>query len=687
MRTSILAASAVLALSTPVGAVAQGTEGITIDVGFRNPDVSPDGGTLAIAALGSIWVLPVSGGEASQLTMGIGWDRHPAWSPDGRFLAYSHWSPSGTDLVVRTMESGLSRVIHHIPQEILQLDFDPAGEHVYFVVQSSQYDAHLWRIGLEGGTPEQLTATRNWHEWSFALSPSGEEALIETGRYRGTDLFLLKVGDRTVERITDTRERESGVAWSGDGERRAWVATYNGVDRIMVSTRGAPATEIARLAYGQTELTFTSQGSLLVSSARRLYTLDPEERTLEPLGVTAVVRRPVDPVDDLVIANVRVFDGVADALMEDAHVVVADGRIQSVGSGPVDAPAGVPVLDGRGRTLLPGLMDNHYHFWSPHAGADLLARGITAVRDPGVAIADGMDYKDAVALGLLAGPDIYSTGPLLDGPDGYHPMVDVSLDDPEAAAPLVRALKAQGVDALKAYFLLEPEVLAAVVAEAKIQGLPVTGHIGVRTSWSEAMDAGIDGFSHVRVWRDFLDPEAQPDGRDESLDAGRDPVARMQADWSAIDPDAPEVDVLIRRLAETGTALDPTLSVQRIDDDQRSRFSLEAFGRARQSFERMKVFVRKAVEAGVPLLAGTDNLLLHEELETYASAGVPNATILEAASVNGARWLGRDDFGTVEVGKRANLILVDGDPLDDIAVLREVDLVLKDGVVVFRRGR
>jgi len=261
------------------------------------------------------------------------------------------------------------------------------------------------------------------------------------------------------------------------------------------------------------------------------------------------------------------------------------------------------------------------------------------------------------------------------------------LETPEAAAPLVRALKRQGVDGLKAYFLLEPDVLAAVVAEAEVQGLPVTGHIGVRTSWDEAMDAGIDGFSHVRVWKDFLDPEVQPDGTDESLDSSRDRVSRMQADWTDIDPESEEVGALIRRLAETGTAIDPTLAIQRIPDQAREQFSMEEFAMARQSFERMQAFVRKAVEAGVPLLAGTDNVGLNNELEVYEDAGIANAAILKAATVAGARWIGaEDEFGTVEVGKRANLLLVEGDPLERIRDLREIDLVLKDGVVVFRRG-
>src|SRR5205085_10411083 len=94
-----------------------------------------------------------------------------------------------------------------------------------------------------------------------------------------------------------------------------------------------------------------------------------------------------------------------------------------------------------------------------------------------------MNFKEAVALGLLEGPDIYTCGPLIDGLDGYHPYVDVELNRPEAAAPLVRSFNAQGVDAPKVYSMLNPDVLRAVVKEARAVGLPVTCHLGVRSGW------------------------------------------------------------------------------------------------------------------------------------------------------------------------------------------------------------
>lgn len=684
-RTVTGALAAVTLFAAAAGLSAQAMREVPVDVGARDPAISPDGSTIALSILGKIWTLPIAGGTATRVTDGPGWDTRPAWSPDGEFLAYASRSGNGSDIIVRNMETGGSRYLHHAPSSVGQMAYSPDGDRLYFVNDLSQYDAHVWWIPVGGGSPTQLTFTRNWHEWSFALAPDGERILVESGRYEGTDLWELTVDSMAATRVTETPIRKSSVVWSRDGRRRAYVESRNGVDRIMVLDGAAAPRAVHTSEFDQKQLAFAPDGSLLVVAGRRLYRLDESSGALAAIPFEARFRVAARPANDLVITNVRLFTATGDDLVDGATVVVRDGRIAAAGAG-VAAPADIPlVIDGAGRTLLPGLMDNHYHYWAPLQGADLLASGVTSIRDPGSALADALDYKDAIRLGILPGPDDYTAGPLIDGTGGYHPMVDVSIDDPAAAAPLVRALKTAGVDLLKVYFLLDPPVLAAVVAEAKVQGLPVTGHIGVRTGWGEAMDAGISGFNHIRIWRDFLPPELQPDGRDESLDAGRNPIGRMQGDWSLIDPESPEVTALLRRMADTGTAMDPTLFIQGIGDEARQQFSIAEFATARETFEKMQAFVRRAVELGVTLLAGTDNVGLNNELEAYEEAGVPRAAILRAATVNGARWLGKDDFGTIEPGKRALLLLVDGNPLEDISTLRKVDLVVKNGTVVFRR--
>jgi imidazolonepropionase-like amidohydrolase len=463
-----------------------------------------------------------------------------------------------------------------------------------------------------------------------------------------------------------------------------WVVGQNGMDTVMAQTAGAAPRAVYASPYGQKQLSIDPAGRFaVVADGRRLHRIDLRGGASSPIPFRAALSLPAQSAGDLAIVHARVWTGVDDRVLEDATVEVRGGRIVRVHRGAPEA--GLPVLDAGGKTLMPGLVDNHAHYWFPFQGERLLERGITSVRDPGAPISTSMNFKDANRLGVVLGPTIYTAGPLIDAPGGYHPMVDVAIEDPAAAPALVQALKEQGVDLLKLYFLLSPEVGRAVLAEAERQGLPTTGHIGVRMSLREAIEGGIEGFSHIRVWRDVLPLEMQPQGENETLDRERAAVARMQADWSRIDPEGPELGELLRLMAAHGVALDPTLTVQRIGDRDRSRFSLEEFATGTETYRRMGRFVRRAHESGVMLLAGTDGGSVNDEMEAYVEAGVPTVDVLRSATVNSARWLGREEeFGTIQPGRRADLLLVDGNPLQNIRDARKVSAVIKDGRVVIR---
>jgi imidazolonepropionase-like amidohydrolase len=669
---------------------AQKTRVVTVDHGTQDPAVSPDGAQIAASIFGKIWVMFIAGGEARQITEGLGWDTHPAWSPDGQFLAYAHQLPSGSDLVIRNLITGGASTLYHTESAIGQISYHPKGGEIFFLLDRSQYDSHLFRVPTSGGEARQVTYTENWHEWSFALSPDAKEVLLDSGRYGGSDLYQIRFDGMQVTRITRTPAHEFSAVWSRDGKTQAFIRTDNGMDTVMVQqSKGGLARAIFSSPYDQKQLAIHPDGqSAVLCAGRRLFHLNFASGQFMPITFTARFVLPELSKADLIITNARLVDPGTNKSMPNATIEIRNGRIAGIRAGQeaIGLPAGVTVIDVGGKTVMPGLMDNHYHYWSPFDGSTLLSRGITTIRDPGVAISMSMNFKESIALGILAGPDIYTCGPLIDGLDGYHPYVDVELNKPEAAATLVRALKAQGVDALKVYFLLNPEVLRAVIKEARAQRLPVTGHIGVRTGWREAMEAGISGFSHIRVWRDFLPLEKQPQGENENLDSSRNLMARMQANWSEIDPDGPSAESLIRMMIEKRIGFDPTLAIQRFNDSDRKRFGLEQFTIVKDSYRRMARFVARAEKMGVLLLAGTDNDGLFDELEAYAEAGIPNAAILKAATVNGAEWLGKKtEFGTIETGKRADLIIVDGDPMKDIKELRRIHIVIKDGRVVFKR--
>jgi len=287
-------------------------------------------------------------------------------------------------------------------------------------------------------------------------------------------------------------------------------------------------------------------------------------------------------------------------------------------------------------------------------------------------------------LGVIEGPDLYTTGPLIDGPCGWHPMVDVLLDRPDAGPALVRALKEQGVDAIKLLPCLPPEVLRAVVAEARRLGLPVTAHVGNLTVWDEAVRAGVTGINHADTYRGVYLPAGYLVYRENEPRELTGPPGPVQANVP-VDPDRPEVDSLLARMARTGVAMDPTLHVFAVSDAKRRELGVWEGERALSRWRMDQRFVKKVVDAGVILLAGTDNRSLNDELEDYEAAGVPREVILQSATVNGSKWLGKEaEFGTIQPGRRGHLLLVDGDPLKQTKDLRQVVLVVKDGRVVFR---
>jgi amidohydrolase family protein/WD40 repeat protein len=662
-----------------------------VDHGARDPRISPDGSTIAVSILGKIWLLPSAGGEARQISYGVSWDTHPAWSADGQFLAYAQHLPSGSDVIVENLATGTAAAIFHTPSEIGEIAFNGAATELFAVVQRNQLDAHIVRIpssgglGSEGGpTGSQMvpvTQAQGWHEWSFALAPDSRMLYLESGRYGGANLYKIDLDSHTSLRLTHTVATDSSVNLSADGKNLVFLETEDAVESVIVRPLAGGSDRRAFSGdYADRQIALARDGSWAVMRAgRKLYRLELGSGKVTPIPFTARITLARPSRGDLAITHARLADG------NSATIEVRDGRIAAIKAADASPSPDLAVIDGEGKFVIPGLMDNHYHYWDPFDGARLVAQGITTIRDPGANLSNSLDFREAIALGIIPGPDIFTCGPLVDGIGSYHPMVAVEISTPEGARRMVRALEASGVDAIKVYFLLNPAPLRAAVEEARAQHLPTTGHIGVHAGWQEAMDDGINGLNHIRVWRDILPLDRQPQGENESLDPARNRIARMQSDWNEIDPGGEAAGKIIASMREHKVGFDPTLGIQRIPEETRKSLGLDDFETMHGSYERMAKFVARAQRSGVTILAGTDNASLFDELESYAKAGIPASAILQAASINGARWLGKDkDFGSIEVGRRADLVLLDGDPMKDTKNLRRVAIVIKDGRVVAR---
>jgi imidazolonepropionase-like amidohydrolase len=336
--------------------------------------------------------------------------------------------------------------------------------------------------------------------------------------------------------------------------------------------------------------------------------------------------------------------------LADQTIVVHDGRIVAIGPRTATTvPPDAAVIDGSGSWVIPGLIDAHVHL---HAG-DLpayRAAGITTVRNmwgtPGVAALQASAASGADV------PTILSASPGVDGTPPSWPGTVIVLDALKARSE-VRRLAGDGWTFIKVYNRLRPDVYAAVLDEARRVGVPVVGHVPFAVSIDAALDGGQASVEHLT-------------GIAEAVAGGRGPAGWLTLNRQAVAP-------LAARVAASQTWVCPTLTVLR--HLATNSLSPTAAAQARQ--HQLEV-VRALHDAGVPLLAGTDagiglvapgtSLLL--ELQAFVEAGLTPQAALRTATTDAARFLGvPDELGTVEVGKRADLVLLSRDPLADLSAL------------------
>ncbi len=415
-----------------------------------------------------------------------------------------------------------------------------------------------------------------------------------------------------------------------------------------------------------------------------------------------LARRPAGP---LFFRNVSVFDAEAKVVRPMMSVLVQGGRIIAVGlPGELDVPPGAEVVDGTGKTLLPGLWDMHGHVGALD-GILNLASGVTTVRDMGNDTAVVLDLKRRWDAGEAVGPRLLLAG-FIDGPGPFTGPIGPKVSTEEEARAAVDDYARLGFQQIKVYSSLDPKLLPAIVERAHGHGMRVSGHIPWPLVAEQAVAMGIDELQHVNfLVLNFLG---------DSIDT-RTPARFTQPGThaAALDLSSGRVQAFVRRLKERDVVVDPTLAtfegmfVARKGEDYpglaavAGRFPAavrrgyrggglavpEGVEPARfvESYRRMVELIGELHRAGVRIVAGTDDLAgfqLHRELELYVQAGIPAADALQIATLGAARVMGKDgELGTVEAGKLADLVLVQGDPVADISNIRRARLVVKDGVV------
>jgi imidazolonepropionase-like amidohydrolase len=406
----------------------------------------------------------------------------------------------------------------------------------------------------------------------------------------------------------------------------------------------------------------------------------------------------------LYIEGATLIDGTGGPPLPESAVVLRDGRVEAVGRmGQLPRPEAAQRLDAAGLYLIPGLIDAHAHVEAVDAWAveALHAQGVTALRNPATRV--GCEHRDPDA------PAILSAGTVIDAPPRDRPEADY-VTSPEEARAAVRRQAAAGVDLVKLYTKLPPDLLRAAVAQAHDLGLRAMGDLRA-TSWTEAARAGIDFLCHAAPYHPALLPAAARAAYRAEIQ--RHPE-RAYTWLERVDLDGAEIAEMITALARAGVAVDPTLVASEalffagdptytdaltpaqaaMPRAQRTppagdlpRMS-EYLQTARSLWRKTLGLVRRLHRGGVALLAGTDTPRpwvapghsLHRELTLLVQAGLSPAEALGSATGDAAAALGLcREVGSVTVGARADLVLLEADPLLEIHNTRTIARVILGG--------
>ncbi len=710
---------------------------------IRGARPSPDGKRLAFSALDHLWIMDLPSGTPRRLTTSTDGEHMPVWSPDGKYIAYVSWTEDGGDIWRIAPDGGRPEKLTTQSAYYDDIMYSSTGSRIVAAraprtqraIVNDEINPKLvitdlvW-IPASGGAATYITSLTNAGRAHFTRDTSrvwvyeASEGLVSM-KWDGTDRRAqLKVtGFIAPGGGPNAQPRQASELIASPDGARALALVDNKIFVVPLPMTGGSAPSVSVLQPTGGALPFRRLSRIggdflgwtgdsrhvFYSLGRSFFQYDlaradslaadsvskaPPRSEGRPAGGAAVANKPVyeasrtdititaakdRPTGTVVLRGARIITMKGDEVIARGDVVVSSNRIVAVGAeGSVTIPAGVRTIDVSGKTIMPGLVDVHAHMWpqwgvhspQPYMYTANLAYGVTTTRDPQTSTADVVSYGDAVDVGQIIGPRIYATGP------GIFIQDDVTSAD-DAREVMKRYSEFYLTETIKQYMAGDRRQRQWIVMAAKEQKITPTleGGLDFKKNMTEAMD-GYAGIEHTL------------------------PIAPMYKD-------------AIQLLARSGTTWTPTLLVQYggpwaenwwyehydiLADAKLTRFTpfseLERRGLRRPQWFRDSEYsftlfaeqAKKVVEAGGRVGLGGHGQLqglgVHWELWNIASGGMKNMDVLRVATIFGAEAIGlQKDLGTVEAGKLADILVLDGNPLDDIKNTNTIRYVMKNGRV------
>jgi imidazolonepropionase-like amidohydrolase len=621
----------------------------------RRPNFSRLASAVAIVALGLVVRAQSDPSETGTFTLfkfeqAIGTERYTIRPVDNQFTLTSTFSfaDRGTSVLLNT-----------------SLDFQPPLTPTHFKIKGdtarlsmideevSQVPAGAFTLAGYAPVSMQMELLRYWASHgrpaSIPLVPSGA-AKIEP---RGRDTITTNGRTWTLDRYTVT-----GVLW---GRETLWADADGRLDALVSVDAEFDHFEAVRpeLEAAVPQLVERAASDGMAAMAETASAVLPQPARL------------------IAITGGTVIDVTGKrAPLAKSTIVIADGKISAVGpSSRVKVPEGATVVNASGKTIIPGLWDMHAHFEQVEWGPIYLASGVTTVRDVGNEFDFITAVRDAVASGKGIGPRMLLAG-IVDGA-GPNAMGAIRATNADEARAVVRRYHDAGFQQIKIYSSITLPVMRAICEEAHRLGMTVTGHVPDGINAFEAIDAGMDQINHA----EYISAVAFPDVQKI--------VATMKAHKTVLDPTLALYELLARPFNQPISTFEPGIShVARELATPLAGFGSppESAPFRRRRFEEDSRVVSVLHKAGVPIVAGTDQSVpgfsLHREIELYAKAGFTPLEALQSATIVPARVMGTEaDSGSIDAGKRGDLVILDANPLTNIANTRKIYRVVTNGRV------